>query len=110
MGAAEEQLAVRWKLGDWNMHPAVATPERASVTVIVQVTFAEAAVVLMALGVKPKAVKAGSAVSHWARAGPPARQRKRTETTTNRPARRPGMHRSFSDTREVRRLLDSASR
>ena len=66
VGVADEQLTVCVKLGDWNEQPAWATPAMSSVTVMVQVTFWDAEVVLTDDGENPNAVKLGAVVSHCA--------------------------------------------
>src|SRR5262245_59947349 len=72
------------------MHEAEATPDRLSVTSMLQCTIWAFEVVLMAFGLKLKPVRSGNASSHSARTGPKARASPTARThdeTTPRPRR-----------------------
>jgi hypothetical protein len=60
------QLALWVKSGAVKVHVALATPDRSSVSVMLQLTVAEAEVVLIDEGEKLNAVRSGAAVSHTA--------------------------------------------
>lgn len=63
------QLAEWKKSGAVNVQVAVATPDRSSVSVMLQATVAEAEVVLIAAGEKLNPVRSGAVVSQTARTG-----------------------------------------
>ncbi len=69
VGVVASQLSSTNAPGGVKPHEALVTPERLSVNVMVQVTFAGPAVVLTAFGTKVNAVRTGAAVSQTAKAG-----------------------------------------